>query len=74
MTKREILKIIKENSYMKYCICQLIENIKDIREYRNLKMYLEQIIIRDNESNNKNKKNIDELYKRLKENKEENND
>lgn len=45
MGKKEIFEIIKENSYMKYCICTLIENIKDTREYRDLKEYLENIII-----------------------------
>ena len=47
MNKKEIFKIIKENSYMKYCICHLIENIKDNRELRDLKKYLEQIIAPD---------------------------
>ena len=45
MDKKEIFKIIKENSYMKYCICELIENIKDSREYTNLKSCLENILI-----------------------------
>ena len=40
MDKKGIFKIIKENSYMKYCICELIENIKDNREYKNLKSML----------------------------------
>ena len=45
MNKKEIFKIIKENSYMKYCICELIENISDNIELNNLKRYLENILI-----------------------------
>lgn len=45
MDKKEIFKIIQENSYMKYCICELIDNIKDSREYKDLKRYLENILI-----------------------------
>ena len=44
MTKKEQLELIKENSYMKYCICELVKNISDKREYRELKRYLEEIL------------------------------
>lgn len=53
MDKKEIFKIIKENSYMKYCICNLIENIKDTREYRDLKKYLEQIVVPEKDIHSK---------------------
>ena len=41
MTK---LELIKENSKLKYGIISLIENIKDIREYRDLKKYLIELV------------------------------
>ncbi len=41
MTK---LELIKENSELKYGIIQLIENIKDIREYQELKRYLIELV------------------------------
>lgn len=51
MTKKEQLELIKENSYMKYCICELIENIDDKRENRELKKYLEEILHIEKEQN-----------------------
>ena len=66
MDKKEIFKIIKENSYMKYCICNLIENIKDTREYRDLKKYLEQIVVPEKDTHSKMKyEKIDELFERI---------
>lgn len=62
MDKKEIFKIIKENSYMKYFICELIENIKDGKEYTNLKRYLENILIPTI-----NKPEHDEKWEKLKE-------
>ena len=41
MTK---LELIKENSKLKYGIISLIENIKDIKEYRDLKKYLIELV------------------------------
>ena len=67
MNKKEIFKIIKENSYMKYCICHLIENIKDNRELRDLKKYLEQIIAPDSKPHGiEQYHKIDELVDKLK--------
>ena len=67
MNKEEIFNIIKENSYMKYCICQLIENIPNCREYKNLKTYLEQIIVPDYEQSSKEQyDNIDKFINKLK--------
>lgn len=63
MDKKEIFKIIQENSYMKYCICELIENIKDSRECKDLKIYLENIILPNKMGFNKS---IDEIYEILK--------
>ena len=41
MTK---LELVKENAKLKYGIISLIENIKDIREYRELKKYLIELV------------------------------
>ena len=69
MDKKEIFDIIKENSYMKYCICQLIENIKDNRELRELKKYLEQIIIPDDKPHSiEQYHKIDDFIDKLKDN------
>lgn len=51
MSKKEQLELIKENSYMKCCICELIKNIPDKREYRELKIYLEEILHIEKEQN-----------------------
>lgn len=40
----EHLKLIKENAYMKLCIIQLIEELKDDREAKILKDYLVDVI------------------------------
>lgn len=40
----ENLKLVKENAYMKLCIIQLIEILKDIRETEVIKDYLVDVI------------------------------
>ena len=40
----EHLKLVKENAYMKLCIIQLIEVLKDIRETEVIKDYLVDVI------------------------------
>lgn len=40
----EHLKLVKENAYMKLCIIQLIEILKDIRETEVIKDYLVDVI------------------------------
>ena len=38
------LELIKENSYLKYAIISLIEQIPNGREYKELKKYLKEIV------------------------------
>ena len=65
MDKKEIFKLIEENSYMKYCICKLLENIKENREFKDLKKYLEQILVPDNKSGSVEQyRKIDEFLNR----------
>ena len=40
----EHLKLVKENAYMKLCIIQLIEELKDNREAKVIKNYLVDVI------------------------------
>lgn len=40
----EHLKLVRENAYMKLCIIQLIEELKDIREVKVIKDYLVDVI------------------------------
>lgn len=40
----EHLKLVKENAYMKLCIIQLIEELKDNREAKCIKDYLVDVI------------------------------
>lgn len=40
----EHLKLVKENSYMKLCIIQLIEELKDNKETKGIKDYLVDVI------------------------------
>ena len=40
----EYLKLIKENAYMKLCIIQLIEALKDNKETKGIKDYLVDVI------------------------------
>lgn len=40
----ERLKLVRENAYMKLCIIQLIEELKDIREAKVIKDYLVDVI------------------------------
>lgn len=40
----EHLKLVKENAYMKLCIIQLIEELKDNRETKVIKDYLVDVI------------------------------
>lgn len=54
----EYLKLVKENAYMKLCIIQLIEELKDAREAKVIKDYLTDVIdgvyentLRDNKKN-----------------------
>lgn len=58
--KEEYLKIIKENSYLKYCIICLLERIQNCREYKDLKQYLTDIIIPENK-----KDYTDDIFKRF---------
>ena len=47
MNKDKMLEIIKENSFMKYNICKLIDQLKTqkyIKEYRDIIDYLEQVL------------------------------
>lgn len=41
---REYLKLVKENAYMKFCIIQLIEELKDVRGTKVIKDYLVDVI------------------------------
>lgn len=54
----EHLKLVRENAYMKLCIIQLIEELKDAREAKVIKDYLTDVIdgvyentLRDNKKN-----------------------
>lgn len=58
--KEEYLKIIKENSYLKYCIICLLENIPNYKEYKDLKQYLTDIIIPENK-----KDHTDDIFKQF---------
>lgn len=40
----EQLKLVRENAYMKLCIIQLIEELKDTRETKFIKDYLVDVI------------------------------
>ena len=40
----EYLKLVKENAYMKLCIIQLIEILKDNREAKVIKDYLVDVV------------------------------
>lgn len=40
----EHLKLVRENAYMKLCIIQLIEELKDNRELKVIKDYLTDVI------------------------------
>lgn len=40
----EHLKLVKENAYMKLCIIQLIEELKDVRGTKVIKDYLTDVI------------------------------
>ena len=40
----EHLKLVKENAYMKLCIIQLIEELKDNKETKGIKDYLVDVI------------------------------
>lgn len=40
----ERLKLVRENAYMKLCIIQLIEKLKDNREAKVIKDYLADVI------------------------------
>lgn len=40
----EHLKLVKENAYMKLCIIQLIEELKDNRELKVIKDYLVDVV------------------------------
>lgn len=63
----EHLKLVKENAYMKLCIIQLIEELKDNRETKFIKDYLVDVIdgvygntLRDNKENY-----VDKLFDKL---------
>lgn len=63
----EYLKLVKENAYMKLCIIQLIEELKDNEEAKIIKDYLVDIIdrvygntLRDNKENY-----VDKLFDKL---------
>lgn len=45
------LKLLKENSRLKLCIILLIEEMSGIKEYRDVKKYLEDILIDNKEKN-----------------------
>ena len=54
------LKLVKENAYMKLCIIQLIEELKDNKEARGIKNYLVDVVngvygntLRDNKNDYK---------------------
>ena len=40
----EHLKMVRENAYYKVCIINLIEAIQDVKELRNIKDYLKDVI------------------------------
>lgn len=39
----EHLKLVRENAYMKLCIIQLIEELKDIKESKIIKDYFDKL-------------------------------
>lgn len=54
MSKKE-LKLMKENSFMKYNIISLIEELSKFREYKDIKDYLIQVIDNKDEEKTKDK-------------------
>lgn len=63
----EYLKLVKENAYMKLCIIQLIEELKDNRELKVIKDYLVDVV--DGVYGNtmkENKKDYKEFFDKLK--------
>lgn len=58
--KEEYLKIIKENSYLKYCIICILESIQNCGEYKYLKQCLTDIIIPENK-----KDSNDDIFKQF---------
>lgn len=63
----EHLKLVKENAYMKLCIIQLIEELKDNRELKVIKDYLVDVV--DGVYGNtmkENKKDYKEFFDKLK--------
>lgn len=61
----EHLKLVRENAYMKLCIIQLIEELKDNREAKVIKDYLTDIIdgVYGNTLGNNKKDYFDKLKK-----------
>lgn len=54
MSKKE-LNLLKENSFMKYNIISLIEELSKFREYKDIKDYLIQVIDNKDEEQAKDK-------------------
>lgn len=61
----ERLKLVKENAYMKLCIIQLIEELKDNREAKVIKDYLTDVVdgVYGNTLGDNKKDDFDKLIK-----------
>lgn len=55
----EHLKMVRENAYFKVCIINLIEAIQDVKELRDIKHYLKDVI--DGVEPNTHKENADKI-------------
>lgn len=60
----EYLKLVKENTYMKLCIIQLIEELEYHRELKIIEDYLKDVI--DGVEENTTKKSLDNTFEILK--------
>lgn len=60
----EHLKLVKENSYLKLCIIQLIEELDKHKELKEIKDYLKDTI--DGVEENTTRKQIDDFLEMLK--------
>ncbi len=63
----EHLKLVKENAYMKLCIIQLIEELKDNREVKVIKDYLVDVIdgVYGNTLGDNKENYVDKLFDKL---------
>lgn len=70
MTNSE-LKLIKENSYLKLGIIHLIEQMTGIKEYRDVRKFLLDLITDEEEKKELDKKRMEAFFENLKEEKNE---